>query len=147
MVLLASFVVMQFFRIDTTNPEVQIEKDFIAIVQPTDEVESLLRTACYDCHSHETVYPWYSNVAPVSWWLKGHVDEGTEHLNFSEWGDLSAKKADHKLEECVESMKEGWMPISSYTITHSEARLSTDQRVVLADFFESNRTYLSDDED
>ncbi|MDX2359682.1 MAG: heme-binding domain-containing protein [Crocinitomicaceae bacterium] len=141
LILLASFVVMQFFRIDMTNPEVDASKDFIAVTQASDEVVDILKTACYDCHTHETVYPWYANVAPISWWLKGHVDEGKEHLNFSEWADYSVKKADHKLEECVESINEGWMPIGNYTLTHSDAILEDDQRTVLIDFFESLRTY------
>ena len=86
--LLAALVVMQFFRIDKSAPEVVQGDDFIALMQPSEEVEALLKSACYDCHSNQTVYPWYANVAPVSWWLQHHVDEGREHLNFSVWGNL-----------------------------------------------------------
>ena len=144
---LAVFIIMQFFRIDTSNPKVEPGKDFIAIVQPSAEVKVLLKSACYDCHSHTTVYPWYSQIAPVSWWLKDHVDEGKEHLNFSIWGDYSAKKADHKLEECGEEVEEGEMPLSSYTWAHSEAKLTDQQRKTLAQFFNGLRIPAAFDEE
>lgn len=138
--ILAVILIMQFFRIDTSNPKVDPAKDFIALMQPSEEVKGILQNACYDCHSHTTVYPWYSQIAPVSWWLKDHVDEGKEHLNFSVWGDYSAKKADHKLEECAEEVEEGEMPLSSYTWIHGEAKLSDKQRKTLAEFFKGLRT-------
>ncbi len=137
LVLLAVFVVMQFFRIDKTNPAVVKSNDFIAVTAPPADVEKILRTACYDCHSNETVYPWYSNVAPVSWMLEHHVEEGREHLNFSEWGSFPLKKQNHKLHECAEEVEEGEMPINSYTWTHGDASLSAAQKKTLADWFEA----------
>lgn len=138
--LLVVFVIMQFFRIDKTNPKVEKTKDFIAITQPSADVEKMLRSACYDCHSNETKYPWYSNVAPVSWFLKDHIDEGREHLNFSVWGDYSEKKANHKLDECAEEVEEKEMPLDSYTWTHGDAKLSDAQRETLATWFKSKMT-------
>jgi len=137
--IVASAVLIQFIRIDTTNPPVTPQKDFIAINQPDEEVQNLLNSACYDCHSNTTSYPWYAQIAPVSWWLKDHVNEGREELNFSNWGDYSAKKADHKLEECIELVKEREMPLESYTWTHTEAKLSDEQRTLLTSFFQSLR--------
>lgn len=145
LILLLVFVIIQFFRIDKTNPEVVKENDFIALTNPSEEVETILRSACYDCHSNETEYPWYSNVAPVSWWLKHHVDEGREHLNFSEWGTYPEKKQNHKLHECAEEVEEGEMPLSSYTITHSNAKLSHEQIEKMEDWFEDQMT--SDEEE
>lgn len=133
------FVGMQFFRIDKTNPSVDINKDFIVMTNPDEEVQNILNVACYDCHSNTTSYPWYTNIAPVSWWLKHHIDEGREELNFSNWGDYNEKRSDHKLEECIELVKEGEMPLSSYTWTHGEAKLSHEQRVKLTTFFQSLR--------
>lgn len=138
--LFVSFVIIQFFRIDMNNPKVDEKNDFIAITSPNHEVESLLRRACYDCHSNETVYPWYAQIAPISWWLKNHIDEGREHLNFSEWGTYKQKRADHKLEECAEEVAEGEMPLDSYTWTHSDADLNADQKKMLKDFFNGLRT-------
>ena len=132
-------VVMQFFRIDKTNPPVDNSKDLLYIAEANEDVTLLVRKACYDCHSNETTYPWYTNVAPVSWWIKHHIDEGREELNFSEWTKYDAEKADHKLEECVEMLEEGEMPLSSYTITHGEAELSEEDKHKLMDWFESLR--------
>lgn len=134
-VLLAIIVIMQFFRIDMENPAVVAENDFIAVTEPDEEVEAILRNACYDCHSNETVYPWYANVAPVSWWLKNHIDEGRGELNFSEWGTYKERRAHHKLEESIELVEKGKMPLSSYTWTHGDAVLSADQQELLIEFF------------
>lgn len=140
------FLILQFFRIDKTAPQIDLKKDFIEITNPSDEVKTLLKSTCYDCHSNETSYPWYSQIAPVSWWLKHHVDEGREELNFSEWGTYKTKKADHKLEECAEEVEEGKMPLDSYTWTHGDAVLSEKQKELLEDFFNSKRDGSSDEE-
>lgn len=137
--LLAILVVMQFFGSHPEQSPVVLEEDFIRITQPTEEVAKLLKTACYDCHSHETTFPWYSHVAPLSWWINHHVEEGNEHLNFSTWGKYSPKKADHKLEECVEEVEEGEMPMKPYTITHGDANLTQEQIALLSDFFSGLR--------
>ena len=91
------FVIIQFFRIDKTNPTINKADDFISITNPPLEIASMLKASCYDCHSNETKYPWYSSISPVSWWVKHHVDEGRDELNFSKWSTFSEKKKDHKL--------------------------------------------------
>lgn len=132
--LLAALVIMQFFRIDKTNPAFEKENDFIAQLNPPAEVASLLKVACYDCHSYESAYPWYTNIAPLSFWIKGHINEGRGHLNFSEWATYKKSKADHKVDECIETIEEKSMPLKSYTITHGDARLSKEQRALLVDW-------------
>ncbi len=126
--LLVLLVLIQFIRIDKTNPPVDKSKDFITLTVPSTEVQGILLTSCYDCHSNETSYPWYTNVAPLSWWLKHHINEGREHLNFSEWGNYTEKRQQHKLDECIEEVLEGEMPLSSYTITHKDASLTPAQQ-------------------
>jgi len=138
--LLLIFGVIQFIRIDKTNPKVEKSKDLISIYKPSDEIEGLIRTACYDCHSFETTYPWYSNIAPVSWWLKHHVDEGRSELNFSIFGEYSEKKANHKLHECAEEIEKDKMPLPSYLYTHGDAELTKKQKEKLANWFESIMT-------
>ena len=133
--LLIALVLLQFIRIDKTKPETDPNNDFLALLQPPQDIASIISTTCYDCHSHETTYPWYSNIAPISFWLKGHVNEGRHHLNFSEWATYTNKRAHHKLEECYEEVEEGHMPLPSYTWTHQEARLSEQQRTSLANWF------------
>ncbi len=137
-------LVMQAFRIDTTNPTSAPEKDFLTVTNTSAELASVIRTSCYDCHSNEVKYPWYTQIAPVSWWIKHHVDEGKDELNFSEWADFSSRKADHKLKECIEFIEEGEMPTESYTLMHSDAKLNDAQKTALTAWFKSLRNYESD---
>ena len=132
--LLVIFVLMQFYRIDKTNPPVNPAEDFITIENPPTSIVSILKDACYDCHSHETKYPWYTNIMPFSQWIKGHIDHGRKKLNFSKWGTYAASKKEHKLEECTEFVVETKMPLTSYLIAHPEARISKAQRKELADW-------------
>lgn len=131
---------MQLIRIDKTNPEVDPKNDISTISRANPEITTILKNACYDCHSNEVYYPWYSNVAPISWWIKNHVNEGREHLNFSVWGTYSPKKSDHKLEECVEMLEEKEMPLYSYTIIHEQAKITEEQRSKLIAYFKALRT-------
>ena len=128
-------VVIQFFRIDKTNPPVEASQDFLNIAAPSAEIATLIKDACYDCHSHETNYPWYSNVAPISWMVAHHIEEGREHLNFSKWGTFSAKKRAHKIEECYEEVEEGEMPMYGYVLLHSEAKMTDEQKSALIAWF------------
>ena len=94
-------------------------------------VQQILDVACYDCHSNNTRYPWYANIQPVASFMANHVDEGKHELNFNEFTKRRVAIQNHKLEEVVEMIKEGEMPISSYTITHTDARLTTEQKQTL----------------
>lgn len=136
-IIIALLVIIQLFRINTTNPAVVLENDFINVTNPSEEVKTILQTACYNCHSNATKYPWYSNVAPVSWWLKDHINEAREELNFSEWETYNLAKKANVLEEATEEVEEGEMPLSSYTIMHGEAKLSPEQIKMLIQFFET----------
>lgn len=115
---LVLLAIAQAFRIDTTNPPV--ERDVAA----PPAVAAVLRRACYDCHSNETVWPWYSHVAPVSWLLARDVREGRAELNFSVWDSYEAKKKAKKLKETAEEVVEGEMPPWFYVAAHREAALS-----------------------
>ena len=111
--------------------------DFIAQSNPPAEVESILRNACYDCHSFETTYPWYSNIAPVSWWVADHIEHGREHLNFSVWRRYELKRKKHKIEECWEEVEKGEMPLEDYLYTHDDAVLSDEEKSLLIEWFKS----------
>lgn len=140
--LLAVVVIIQFFRIDKTNPPVNRTLDIMNVVPVSTEIKSILKTSCYDCHTNETVYPWYTNIAPVSWWIKKHIDDGRDELNFSEWGNYSLRRKDHKLDEIVEMVDEDEMPLPSYLIAHGDARLSTEQKAQLVDWAKALREEL-----
>lgn len=129
--ILVLLIIIQFFRIDKTNPTINISQDFIEITKPPIEIATILKSACYDCHSSETRYPWYTNIAPVSWWIKHHIDEGKEELNFSEWGTYKTKRKDHKLEEIIEWVEDGEMPLNEYTWTHADSKLTQEQKDLL----------------
>jgi hypothetical protein len=106
------------------------------------EILRILKTACYDCHSNHTKYPWYAEVQPLGWWLADHIKEGKEHINFSEFDQLTPKRAARKLEQCADEVTEGGMPLTSYRLVHAEARLTIAQRKLLADWFDSVRATI-----
>ena len=134
---LAGVIIIQFFRIDKSNPPIDEINDYYSLAQPPAEVAQLLEVACNDCHSHSTKYPWYTNIAPVSWWVKDHIDHGREHFNFSLFGTYPAKRAAHKMEEAYEEIEGGHMPLPSYLRMHPEARLSEDQKDRLIAWFKA----------
>ncbi|MCB0509522.1 MAG: heme-binding domain-containing protein [Chitinophagales bacterium] len=135
--LLVLLIAIQFIKIDRSVPENFQDYDFLVYNQTNAEITTLLKSACYDCHSYETKYPWYSQIAPVSWYLKRHINEGREHLNFSDWKYLSEEKRAHKIDECIELIEEDEMPLFSYSLIHKEAKLSEEQKEQLVEFFKA----------
>jgi hypothetical protein len=109
--------------------------DDITVLHPASpEVKAILAKSCYDCHSDNTVYPWYANVQPVGWWLDRHVTEGKRHLDFSQFGRYSAKRARHKLQGIVKHTKRHTMPLASYTTIHRDAKLTDAEIKLLGDW-------------
>jgi len=123
--LVVIFVLLQFTNPRRTNPPVK--SDLIAALNPPPAVAASLRAACYDCHSHETKWPLYARLAPSSWLVVSDVNEGREHLNFSEWPDDSARAA-KKLDRINEAVDYREMPPKKYTLLHPDARLTEEQR-------------------
>jgi len=116
--LLIVLVVLQFVRPDKNESGYESVAYFEKETKPSPAIQEILKTKCYDCHSNQTKYPWYAEVAPVSIWIADHIEEGNEHFNVSEWSSWSDKKKDHKLDELVEEVEEGEMPLDSYTWLH-----------------------------
>lgn len=129
------FVALQFIPVNLKNPLEIAQNDFTVHENVAPELAGLIKNACYDCHSNQTKYPWYAHVAPVSFVLEDHIKEGRGELNFSEWTTYSLKKKLHKLEECAEMVENKEMPLRGYVFLHGEAKLSDQQRILLADFF------------
>ena len=113
---------IQFVPVARTNPPVTGD------IPAPPEIKTLLRNACYDCHSHETVWPWYSRVAPASWLVAHDVEEGREHLNFSTWTDYKPLKRSVLLADAAEEIDEGEMPLAPYVWMHPNARLTDEQK-------------------
>ena len=131
--LVGILVVIQFFPAERTNPPVVAE-----IVAP-EEVMTILDRACYDCHSNRTRWPWYSRVAPLSWWLVEHVDDGRGDLNFTEWPMLDFETQELAFHDIEEQIAEGEMPLFSYLLLHPGARLSEAEKRTLIDWAAANR--------
>ncbi len=112
-------------RPDRVNPPVDARRAVGAYRSVPGEVDAILRRACYDCHSNETVWPWYSLVQPVAWFLGNHVEHGRRQVNFSEWPSDPAEAA-KRLPKCCEEVEHGYMPLASYLPLHPEARLSPE---------------------
>lgn len=129
-VLIIAVVGIQFVPVERTNPQVTGE------VEAPAEVMDILRRSCYDCHSNETVWPWYSRVAPLSWKVVDDVDEGREEMNFSAWSGYSEKKKAKKIHEIWEEVSEGEMPPWYYTPLHPEAELSAADKETLHNWTE-----------
>lgn len=94
-------------------------------------VQLILQTSCYDCHSNHTQYPWYAHVQPVAWWLNDHIEEGKKEINFSEFAAYRIGRQYKKMEEVIEQIDEDEMPLSSYTLIHQNARLNEGQKKTL----------------
>ena len=125
--LLIVFVIAQFFRPEKNEGDLASIDAFLADTNPAEDVKLILKETCYDCHSDVTRYPWYNNITPVNYWLAGHVKDGKKHFNVSNWDGNSVKRKDHKFEELIEMVEDKEMPLSSYTLTHSEAKLTNAQ--------------------
>ena len=121
-------IVIQFIPVDRSNPPVEGE------IMESTELKTVLKKSCYDCHSNETVWPWYSYVAPVSWLVADDVHEGRRHLNFSNWQNIEVRKVSKAKQEIWEMVSEGEMPLSKYVLLHPEAKLSEKDKQIIKDW-------------
>jgi Haem-binding domain len=134
LVLLAALVVIQFFH-PAKNKQEGIAANHISNKYPVpDDVNIILQKACNDCHSNNTLYPWYNNIQPVAWWLNSHINEGKSKFNFSEFNGYPLRRQYRKLEEVINEVKEGGMPLDSYTWIHKDAKLTQEEKVKVTDW-------------
>lgn len=129
LIFLAIFVIMQFIRPDKTN--IAIEKDLE--IKADVEVMEIFKTSCYDCHSNETKWPWYSNISPFSWVVANHVNTGRTALNFSTWENYTQEEKELKLKNIYRTVYAA-MPLPSYLYAHEEANLTKEQRSLVRDW-------------
>jgi hypothetical protein len=133
-ILLLTFIVIQFFRPEKNKAEGISNNDISKIYPVPENVQAILKTSCYDCHSNNTVYPWYAQIQPAAWWLADHIKEGKKELNFSEFAGYRIRRQYKKLEEINELVKEGEMPLDSYLWIHNDAKLDEKQKLTLANW-------------
>jgi hypothetical protein len=127
-ILLLALVAIQFFHPKKNIHEGEQANTIAKQHAIPDDVKVIMKKACNDCHTNNTVYPWYSKIQPVHWWLNNHILEGKGHLNFDEYSDKRLRYQYHKLEEVIEQVKEGEMPLKSYTWTHKDAILTDEEK-------------------
>jgi Haem-binding domain len=137
------FLGIQVVRPARTNPPVNESQTIFARTQMTPQVAEILTRSCNDCHSNKTVWPWYTNVAPISWWLSNHVNSGRHMLNYSEWGRLERDRQDRKLRQICDEVEDGAMPLGSYLPMHPKARLSEEDKKILCDWTAVERERLA----
>lgn len=122
--LLLLIVGVQFVRPERVNPQPIDGQSLEEHARVPPEVAAVLKRSCMDCHSNRTDWPWYSNVAPASWFVTDHVNHGRRHLNFSRWGEYDRRRANNLLNDICATAKGGAMPLDSYTLIHRSARLA-----------------------
>jgi hypothetical protein len=122
--IVVALIAGQFVQPDRSNPPINPNSTFEAVARPSSDLAAIVQRACYDCHSNNTVWPWYSRIAPVSWLVADDVKEGRAHLNFSEWGLLGADVAQRRLLSACDEVKAGGMPLWQYRLLHPAAKLS-----------------------
>ena len=142
-VMAVAFIGIQFVRPARTNPQVDESQTIFARTQMSPQVSGILDRACRDCHSNKTDWPWYTNVAPLSWWISNHVADGRKDMNLSEWGRLARDRQDRKLRQICDEVSDGVMPLSSYLPMHPQAKLSAEDKKILCDWTDAERQRMS----
>ena len=138
------FLLMQLYQPARNESfEQDITANFTKVYNVPKNVEAIVRTSCYDCHSNNTNYPWYSNVQPVGFFMEHHIKEAKEDLNFDEWGKYSKRKQENKLDRIVKQIKSDEMPLASYTLIHKNARLTTVQKKEVMDWISKIKDSIS----
>jgi len=139
----AVIIAIQFFRPALNKSDQVFNTDISKIVTTTDSVQILLENACYDCHSNNTNYPWYSNIQPVGWLLAKHIRKGKDELNYSEFGSYSQRRQLSKLNGIANSIKDNIMPLSSYKLVHKNAQLNKYEKTLLINWAQQARDSLA----
>lgn len=135
--LLVALIIIQFIHPKKNKAEGS-QPNYIGnnFTVPAD-VKTILEKACNDCHSNNSNYPWYANLQPVHWWMERHIKDGKKHLNYDEYTNRPLRYQYHKMEETIEMIKEGEMPLNSYTWTHKDAKLSEEEKTKLIGWAET----------
>jgi hypothetical protein len=143
LLLLMAFIAIQFIRPDRNKQDGILITDISKMISISDSVHAVLTKACYDCHSNNTNYPWYTTIQPVGWLMAKHIKKGKVVLNFSEFGNYSVRKRLSKLTGIANSIKDDDMPLSSYKIMHTYARLDSGEKSLLINWVQQSKDSLS----
>ncbi|TSA31701.1 MAG: cytochrome C [Porphyromonadaceae bacterium] len=138
-----AFIAIQFVQPAHNKSDHALSTDILKIVNIPDSVNAILKNSCYDCHSNNTVYPWYSNIQPMGWLMANHIKQGKEALNFSEFGSYSPRRQLSKLNAIANSIRDDIMPLSSYKLMHKNAHLSTNKKTIFINWAQQSKDSLS----
>ena len=142
-ILLVVFFAIQFIQpARNTNGQV-LPTDISKVYTIPVQVQSVLKNACYDCHSNHTNYPWYTYVQPVGWILHNHIVNGKKELNFNDFGSFSKRRQQSKLKAIADQVKDDEMPLFSYRLMHKKARLNKDEKAVIINWANTTKDSLS----
>ena len=142
LIIIVILIGIQFIR-PAKNQSTDVLTSDISHTYPVPQnVSAILKKACNDCHTNNTVYPWYAEVQPVAWWLNHHIQEGKNELNFNEFTAYAVPRQYHKMEEVIEQVKEGEMPLWSYTLIHTDAKLTDEEKQTLINWAEGIRSTM-----
>lgn len=130
LILLVALALIQFYRPEKNISEYRDVASFEEETKPSPEIKTILENNCYDCHSNKTEYPWYAEIAPISYVIADHVEEGNEHFNVSNWDSYNPKKKDHKLDELIEEVEEGEMPEKGYALIHGKMTMEEKEALL-----------------
>jgi len=141
--LLVLFIAIQFYRPARNNGDAAGPHDITHYVHVPDTVMAILKSSCYDCHSNHTEYPWYTNINPVGWWMRGHINDGKRGLNFSDLSSMDNQKIAKRLTGVARETAKGDMPLPSYTWIHTYAKLDAGQRQIIKEWTDSAKVELN----
>jgi hypothetical protein len=139
----ATILGIQFIRPEHNVTQQATETDINQILPVPEQLKSILKRSCYDCHSNNTRYPWYAEVQPFGWWLARHIKEGKEELNFNEFGNYSPRKQQSKIKAIANSVEDRTMPLGSYTFIHPNAKLSATEKTMMITWMRNTRDSLT----
>lgn len=136
-VVIIVIILVQFYQPARNVTVDKTEKGFLKAYRVPKNIRSILKNSCFDCHSYNTVYPWYSNIQPARFIMEKHIQDGKLNLNFDDWGSYSERKRQNKIKGIMECVKKNEMPLSSYTLIHRNAVLSEVEKKMLISFLET----------
>jgi len=137
--LLLAFAVIQFIQPARNQSGQAVQLDFSNTTTVPDTIYTLFKNACFDCHSNNTNYPWYSNIQPMGWFMASDIENGKAKLNFNDLGSLSSRRLESKLQETENMIKDGTMPLPAYKLMHEGARLTKEEREALIGWIEQTK--------
>lgn len=130
-VLVVALIVIQFIRPAKNVSTTEVAQSVTQAFRVPDTVQTILRRSCYDCHSNNTVYPWYAEVQPVGWWLNSHIQNGKRHVNYDEYATYRPIRQFIRFKDLIEQIRTDEMPLPSYLLIHRDAKLSSREKELL----------------